>query len=51
MSVLFSAAYASIFLAIGIAAVVGHVVLIDLLMHRTATTVAQAPSAVRTVAR
>ncbi len=44
MFALFSAAYASIFLAIGVAAVVGHVVLIDLLMHRGATKIAQAPS-------
>ncbi len=50
MFALFSAAYASIFLAIGVAAVVGHVVLIDLLMRPAALKVAQAPSEIgRTV--
>lgn len=44
MSALFSLAYGSIFIAIGVAAVVGHVVLIDLLMRPAALKVAQAPS-------
>jgi hypothetical protein len=43
MFALFSAAFSSIFIAIGVAAVVGHVVLIDLLMRPTAVKVAQVP--------
>jgi hypothetical protein len=44
MSALFSVAFSSIFLAIGIAAVIGHVVLIDVLLRPTAVHVAQAPA-------
>jgi hypothetical protein len=44
MFALFSAAFSSIFIAIGVAAVVGHVVLIDLLMRPGAVQVAQVPS-------
>jgi len=41
MSALFSVAFSTMFLAIGIAAVVGHVVLIDVLLRPVET--AQAP--------
>jgi hypothetical protein len=45
MFALFTAAFSSIFIAIGVAAVVGHVVLIDLLMRPAPLKVAQAPAA------
>jgi hypothetical protein len=45
MFALFTAAFSSIFIAIGVAAVVGHVVLIDLLMRPAPLQVAQAPAA------
>ena len=45
MFALVSTVYASIFIAIGVAAVVGHVVLIDLLMRPAAAKIAQAPAA------
>jgi len=43
MSALFSVAFSSIFLAIGVAAVIGHVVLIDVLLRPPAIQTAQAP--------
>ena len=43
MFALFTAAYASIFIALGVAAVVGHVLLIDLMLRPPALQVAQTP--------
>jgi len=43
MFALFSAAFSTLFIAFGVAAVIGHVVLIDLLMRPAAVKVAQAP--------
>ena len=43
MFALFTAAYASIFIALGVAAVVGHVLLIDLMLRPPALQVEQTP--------
>lgn len=44
MSTLASVAFSSIFLALGVAAVIGHVVLIDVLLRPAAVQTARAPS-------
>jgi hypothetical protein len=43
MFALFSIAFSTLFIAFGVAAVIGHIVLIDLLMRPAAVKVAQAP--------
>jgi uncharacterized membrane protein len=43
MFALFSVAFSTIFIAFGVAVVIGHVVLIDLLLRPTSVKVVQAP--------
>ena len=45
MFALFSVAFSTIFIAFGVAAVIGHVVLIDLLLRPAAVRIVQAPIA------
>ena len=47
MFALFSVAFSSLFIAVGIAAVVGHVLLIDLLLHPTVGAIQVAPATVQ----
>ena len=44
MFAFFTTLYASIFIAIGVAAVVGHVMLIDLLLRPPSVQIVQAPA-------
>lgn len=44
MFALFSVAFSSLFIAFGVAAVVGHVLLIDLLLRSSSTTLQATPA-------